>query len=111
MSVLSTLMAVIKFAPILGDLSSVAAIEDTCSMLMEELALVGLHCTHCSESHNIAHSTVDTSDCVLNNGGCDQVCTSLTNVSGPVQCGCNTGYSLNVDGRTCSGRITTICVI
>ena len=49
MSVLSTLMAVIKFASTLWDLSSVAAMEGTCSMLMEELALVGLHCTHCSE--------------------------------------------------------------
>ena len=41
MSVLSTLMAVIKFAPIQWDLFSVIVTEDTLLMWMKDLALVG----------------------------------------------------------------------
>lgn len=37
----------------------------------------------------------------MNNGGCSQVC---INTDGSRNCQCFTGYSLNIDGRTCSGN-------
>ena len=43
----------------------------------------------------------DINECASSNGGCAQVC---TNSVGSFQCSCNSGYTLNVDGRTCSGK-------
>ena len=36
----------------------------------------------------------------MNNGGCAQLC---ANTPGSYQCGCNSGYTLNLDGHNCSG--------
>ena len=35
---------------------------------------------------------------------CEQIC---NNTVGSYTCSCNNGYSLNSDGRNCSGKITT----
>ena len=43
----------------------------------------------------------DINECASSNGGCAQVC---TNSVGSFQCSCNSGYTLNGDGRTCSGK-------
>ena len=51
---------------------------------------------------------IDINECSLNSDGCDQLC---TNTLGSFQCSCNSGYSLNVDGITCSGRIAGLCVL
>ena len=40
-------------------------------------------------------------ECDINNGGCEQVC--VNEVGSFHYCGCNAGYSLRVDGRTCEG--------
>ena len=42
--------------------------------------------------------TVDTDECLANNGGCDHIC---LNTPGSYTCACNTGYTLNEDGHTC----------
>ena len=47
--------------------------------------------------------SLDINECSLNSGGCDQLC---NNTIGSFQCSCNSGYTLNGDGITCSGRIT-----
>ena len=40
--------------------------------------------------------------CLINNGGCDQLCTST---SGSYACSCHPGYSLDLNGYNCSGII------
>ena len=52
----------------------------------------------------VLHS-LDINECSLNSGGCDQLC---NNTIGSFQCSCNSGYTLNGDGITCSGRITDV---
>ena len=39
--------------------------------------------------------------CTMGNGGCSQICSSLS-PSGPVTCSCNAGYALNLDGKICA---------
>ena len=39
-------------------------------------------------------------NCLNNNGGCQQVCTSRGN--NPISCSCYDGYSLNIDNVSCS---------
>ena len=41
----------------------------------------------------------DINECIPSNGGCGQVC---INQPGSYQCSCNSGYTLNGNGRTCS---------
>lgn len=43
---------------------------------------------------------VDVNECLFVNGGCDDIC---VNTPGSFQCQCQTGQSLNANGR-CSGR-------
>ena len=43
-------------------------------------------------------SSVDTDECVVDNGGCDHVC---INTIGSRLCDCHTGYALNANGVTC----------
>ena len=40
-------------------------------------------------------------ECAADTDGCQQIC---TNTIGSFLCGCNTGFTLSVDGRTCSGK-------
>ena len=40
----------------------------------------------------------------MNNGGCEQTC---RNVKGSSQCGCHSGYRLNLDMKTCQGIVWT----
>lgn len=43
----------------------------------------------------------DTDECGNNNGGCNQTC---TNTDGSFRCSCTSAYTLNSDGRSCSGK-------
>ena len=45
--------------------------------------------------------SIDINECDDNNGGCEQNC---TNTDGSFQCGCRSGFTLNEDRRTCSGK-------
>ena len=42
----------------------------------------------------------DIDQCLVNNGGCEQVCINLVP---DFQCDCNVGYTLNNDGYSCRG--------
>ena len=44
---------------------------------------------------------VDINECATNNGGCQQIC---NNFAGGRSCDCNSGYTLNNNGRTCRGE-------
>ena len=45
---------------------------------------------------------VDDNECAMeDNGGCSQNC---TNTLGSYRCSCYEGYSLNIDGVSCSGK-------
>ena len=43
----------------------------------------------------------DIDECTMNRDNCQQTC---TNTRGSFTCGCESGYRLNSDGRTCRGR-------
>ena len=45
--------------------------------------------------------SIDIDECVANTDGCSQVC---NNNMGSFTCGCNLGYRLDTDGRTCIGK-------
>ena len=51
------------------------------------------------------HSFIDTNECLLNNGGCTQLC---TNTIGSYHCDCRSGYQLNDNGSSCNGQYTLI---
>ena len=42
----------------------------------------------------------DVNECLVNNGGCQQIC---TNTDGSFMCSCNTGYVLAGNGLGCNG--------
>lgn len=51
---------------------------------------------------------VDINECLSgNNGGCDHIC---LNFVGSSNCSCRVGFSLNVDGTTCTGINTAVHV-
>ena len=43
---------------------------------------------------------LDVDECASNNGSCTHIC---TNKPGNYECSCKNGYTLNSDGKTCSG--------
>ena len=45
---------------------------------------------------------IDDNECSTSNGGCQQTC---INTAGSFHCDCRCGYSLNSNGRTCTGTI------
>ena len=49
------------------------------------------------------NSVLDINECLVNNGGCEQLC---RNVPGSSQCACRTGYRLSSDMTTCQGGRT-----
>ena len=49
--------------------------------------------------------TADINECATNNGNCSQIC---TNRNGSFICSCTSGYALNSNNRTCSGKKTTM---
>ena len=105
MSVLLTMVVVIKSVITLWDLFSAAAIEDTTWILIEWLALVGPQSGNTLYVHIFIYALlffIDINECSLNTDGCDQVC---INTMGSFQCSCNRGYTLNTDEITCTGTI------
>ena len=49
---------------------------------------------------------VDNDECMLGTHVCTQNC---TNTAGSYTCSCNTGYTLNRDGRSCDGMHYSLC--
>ena len=45
---------------------------------------------------------LDIDECVVDNGGCNQIC---INTPGSSECVCKDGYALGSDGKTCAGTI------
>ena len=44
----------------------------------------------------------DINECNYSNGGCEHIC---NNTVGSYYCTCNSGYTLNKNGRNCTGII------
>lgn len=61
--------------------------------------LLSLNMSHVLSSDSCIGS-LDANQCVVDNGGCQQLC---TNAHPGVTCGCMTGYSLNADAINCTG--------
>ena len=59
-------------------------------------------CGICIKSPN---SILDVDECALGTASCSQTC---TNNVGSFQCGCTSGYRLQADGKSCSGRPVNI---
>ena len=78
------------------------AIQDFNSTLTKLLALVILHqeALFCDKLRSIL---TDINECTANTDGCGQIC---TNTDGSFMCSCNSGFALNNDARTCSGKRT-----
>ena len=51
-------------------------------------------------SPNIFCCFSDINECIINNGGCEQVC---INTEGSYRCACHQGYSYNEDSGECIG--------
>ena len=51
---------------------------------------------------------LDTNECLLNNGGCSQLC---VNSLGSYQCNCGNGYQLNNNQIDCDGLLANIIVV
>ena len=47
-----------------------------------------------------SRASLDTNECASDNGGCDQNC---VNNNGGFSCTCNSGYTLNSNGKSCDG--------
>ncbi|VDL64411.1 unnamed protein product, partial [Nippostrongylus brasiliensis] len=63
----------------------------------------GYECS-CEEGYRLAedgHSCYDINECLVNNGGCSQIC---RNEEGGRHCECFGGYVLGKDERTCMGK-------
>ena len=104
---------------ILGRIT-VSAGQDFCStqiiidaMVIQCSAKVTTNSLHCTvltplQMHFICYSDykqysiLDINECLINRGGCSDMC---TNTWGSFKCTCRTGFTLNVDGRTCNGNI------
>lgn len=56
--------------------------------------------TICVLPYLIIHN-IDTNECNTNNAGCAQTC---TNKPGTFECSCQSGYTLNGDGKSCDGK-------
>ena len=48
----------------------------------------------------LSYYFIDTNECMLNNGGCSQIC---VNTVGSYNCSCNTGYESI--GQDCNGTL------
>ena len=49
----------------------------------------------------VIYYTSDVNECTDNNGGCEHSC---VNNEGSYSCSCKSGYSLNINGKNCSGN-------
>ena len=49
----------------------------------------------------VIYYTSDVNECTDNNGGCEHSC---VNNEGSYSCSCKSGYSLNSNGKNCSGK-------
>lgn len=103
MNAVRELIGVITTVVILMVHMHVAVLLDIALTEMDTLATVQYNnlintvhrITVCSNYH------VDVDECDENTDGCFQTC---TNTVGSFRCGCNLGYELNSDERTCHGE-------
>ena len=51
--------------------------------------------------HHLCYITADVDECLVNNGGCSQLCVDTAD---SFECACNAGFSLEADGTTCTGK-------
>ena len=51
---------------------------------------------------NFSLNILDTNECKRHNGGCQQLC---VNEHASFHCECKSGYQLQKDGKSCSGKI------
>ena len=47
-------------------------------------------------------------ECEVNNGPCEHICADTFT---SFECSCEDGYELNTDGRTCNGKLVTLCYV
>jgi hypothetical protein len=55
---------------------------------------------HVLTMYFISCAYTDIDECTADTDGCGQVC---TNTDGSFTCSCNSGYTLDSNGRTCNG--------
>lgn len=105
MSVLTTMVVVLRHAPTVLVATHVPAMLGTPSMLMAMLVMV-CETIIVNGGFEILKSMLhypDNNECVLNTHLCHHIC---INTIGSYICDCNVGYMLNSDGLTCSGMYT-----
>ena len=51
-------------------------------------------------TYYVVVDVLDINECLEDTDGCSQLC---SNTDGSYTCSCNSGYRLNVDGRSCNG--------
>ena len=51
--------------------------------------------------HNIKTLAIDIDECLISNGGCEQIC---MNTDGSFQCSCGLGYILTANNLECEGK-------
>ena len=54
----------------------------------------------------VLYIEIDIDECTTDNGGCEHNC---SNTEGSYYCYCQSGYSLMIDGRNCTGRTIIKC--
>ena len=69
----------------------------TCLLVAEGLGRLVAH-----SSSVLFHFPADINECSANTDNCAQTC---SNTVGSFTCGCNSGFTLDSNGRTCSGEM------
>ena len=58
---------------------------------------------------------VDINECLINNGGCESICTNLEGINNTTglgyQCGCDFGYQLAPNNHDCNGMYVCTYVL
>ena len=98
MSVDLELTSVLRIVLTMSVLTHAAAMQDTPSIQMDTIVMVRTPGPYIIV-FNVVYS-VDIDECGLGTHQCAQDC---SNTVGSYTCSCQTGYTLNADGRRCDG--------